>query len=203
MSRASLSRAVRTSGVLVAGAYGLHQLTYLVAGGSNADQLLVARGHGYLPALAPPLIAAAVCVVLVTLLATAILPTRPRPSRPASLETRGALLAVAFLAVFASQELAEGALIASHPHGLAALAECWMALPLALPIGALAALVLGGLDRADRLIATARERRRVIAPRAPRAISSPSMRRARGSALSCMNLVFGLARRGPPLPAHL
>jgi hypothetical protein len=202
MSRASLSGALRTAGVLTLGALGLHQLTYLLANGSDAGHALTAQGHSYLFTLAPALVSVAVGVLLATLaLSTAGPARRARAAACRSVEARGAMLAVAFLAVFGIQEVVEGALIASHPHGLAALAECWVALPLALPIGALAALVLGGLERADRLIAAVRSRQRL--PRAPRKIRFPRPRWDDGLALSCRALAFGLARRGPPVSARV
>jgi hypothetical protein len=166
--------------------------------------MLSTQGHGYLLALAPVLIAGAVGVLLATLAMSAFAPARGlRHATGGSIEARGALLAIAFMVVFATQELVEGALISSHPHGLAALAECWMALPLALPIGALAALVLGSLDRADHLILAAALGEREALPRAPRVTAAPRSRGERRSALSCLTLVFGLARRGPPLPARV
>jgi hypothetical protein len=201
MSRASLTGALRSAGVFVLGAFGLHQLTYLLAGGADAGHLLSSEGHGYLLALAPALIAGAVGAVLAALVISAFAPRRGQRTRLGrSTEARGALLALAFLAVFATQELVEGALIASHPHGLTALAQTWMALPLALPIGAIAAALLGGLDRAERLIAAAVSRRARELPRAPRSAPQPVGRGVEGRALSCLTLVFGVARRGPPLP---
>ena len=201
MSRASLTGALRTAGVFILGAFGLHQLTYLIAGGADAGHLLSSEGHGYLLALAPALIAGAVGAVLAALVISAFAPNGGQRDRLVrSTEARGAFLALAFLAVFATQELIEGALVASHPHGLAALAQTWMALPLALPIGAIAATLLGGLDRAERLIAAAVSRRRVSFPARRAALPRPTRRAGERRALSCLTLVFGVARRGPPLP---
>src|SRR4051794_20599241 len=200
MSRASLTGALRTAGVFILGAFGLHQFTYLLAGGADAGHLLSSEGHGYLLALAPALIAGAVGAVLAALVISAYAPKGGRQKGLVrSTEARGALLALAFLAVFATQELVEGALVAAHPHGLAALAQTWMALPLALPIGAIAATLLGGLDRAERLIAAAVSRRAPALPRAPCSAPRPSRRGGERRALSCLTLVFGVARRGPPL----
>jgi hypothetical protein len=75
-----------------------------------------------------------------------------------------------------------------------------LALALLVVFGVQEALALGGLERAELLIASAAwslER-----PTAPRSARPTGSRGERGEPLVRLGLGFGLARRGPPLHAH-
>jgi hypothetical protein len=200
MRRPTWKATFRSAAVLTLGALGLHQLSYLLAHGDGAGAALAAHGHGYLSTVAPIAVTTALAVVAATL-AAAALSSRAQPKRPPCPELRAAALAVALLAIFAVQELFEGLLAAGHPQGIEALLEVgWVALPLAFPIGALAAVALGGLERAELLLASAMSPRRL--PRGPRDSRLTGSRSERGPVLARQGLRFGLARRGPPANAH-
>ena len=176
---------VRLAALLAAGAFALHQLRYLIAfGGSSA-----AEGHRYMSDLLPPIAVLALAAALATVVrgTEAASPARTSLSRGVRFFT-GALLAI-----FAGQELLEG-LLAGHP--LVAFADgAWIAVPLAVAIGALAALLARALEGVERAIA-------VVHARRSRRIRPPAVRgralRARGRALTSAPLAFGLARRPPP-----
>jgi len=102
------------------------------------------------------------------------------------------------LAIFVGQECLEGLIAAGHPAGPAAVlaAGGWIAMPLALAIGTLLAVVarlLEGVEQAIAVVHAERSERshppsvdgRPLPTRAVRLASAP--------------LAFGLARRPPPL----
>jgi hypothetical protein len=191
----------RSAAVLALGALALHQLSYLLAHGDGAGRALAAHGHGYLSTLAPILVTAALALVAASLARAALRPRSPESSRRACPEVRAATLALALLVVFGVQEAVEGLLSPGHSLDLAALLGTgWVAVPLAFPIGALAALALGGLERAELLIASAAWSPGL--PTAPRSARPTGSRGERGAPLVRLGLGFGLARRGPPLHAH-
>jgi hypothetical protein len=189
----------RRASLLVLGALALHQLRYALAYGDRTSAALASQGHSYLGDLGPILVAFAASLACARLLAAAF--GRLRPGRSGrALPCAALAFAAALLAIFAAQELTEGALSAGHPGGLAAVAAngAWLALPLALVIGlgaALADRLLAGAER--RLVEGARGARTVrprplaaAAPDGPDLVPPPS---------GCLR--FGLARRGPPAPA--
>jgi hypothetical protein len=182
---------VRLASILAVGAFGLHQLRYLIAfGGSSA-----AEGHRYMSDLLPPI----AVLVLAAALATLIRGTEGATSERTPLARRIAVFAGALLAVFVGQELLE-ALVAGHAAAPATVLSGggWIALPLALAIGTLAAVlarVLEGVERAIAVIHAERPPR----PRAP-AVRGRAIP-ARGISLLSAPLAFGLARRPPPAVA--
>src|SRR3954447_8163143 len=126
---------VRLASILAVGAFALHQLRYLVAfGGGSA-----AEGHRYMADLLPPLSV----LVLAAILATLLRGTEGASPTRAPLARRIAIFAGALLAIYVSQELLEGLTAAGHSATLVGLLAHggWVALPLALAIGALAALL--------------------------------------------------------------
>src|SRR3954447_3057008 len=182
------AHSVRLASVLAVGAFALHQLRYLIAfGGSSA-----AEGHRYMSDLLPPL----AVLVLAAVLATLIRGTEGASPSRAPLARLIAMFAAALLAIFIGQELLEG-LMAGHATGLATvLADGgWIALPLAVAIGALGALLVRLLEGGERAIA-------VIhlggPPRAPPPAVRGRALPARGRSLTLAPLAFGLARRPPP-----
>jgi hypothetical protein len=178
---------VRLAAILALGA--LHQLRYLIAsGGASA-----AEGHRYIGDLLPPLSV----LVLAALLATLLRGTEGASRTRVPLARRAALFAGALLAIYAGQELLEGLMSAGHSASPIALLAGggWVALPLAVAIGALAALLVRLLEGVERVIAVVHALRPLRAR--PPAIRGRALR-ARGISLLSAPLAFGLARRPPP-----
>jgi hypothetical protein len=179
---------VRLASILAVGAFGLHQLRYLIAFGGSS----VAEGHRYMSDLLPPI----AVLVLAAVLATLIRGTEGATPERTPLGRRIAVFAGALLAIFVGQELLEG-LIAGHSAGPAAVLSGggWIALPLAVAIGTLAALLARVLEGVERAIA-------VIHAERPLRARAPAVRGralpARGISLLSAPLAFGLARRPPP-----
>ncbi len=179
---------IRLASILAVGVFALHQLRYLIAvGGSSA-----AEGHRYMADLLPPLSV----LVLAAVLATLLRGTEGASSARTPLARRMALFAGALLAIYVGQELLEG-LMAGHSTGLAGLLAGggWVALPLAVAIGALAALLAHVLEGVERVIAVVHAER-PLRSRAP-AVRGRALP-ARAFSLLSAPLAFGLARRPPP-----
>jgi len=158
---------LRCFALLGAGVIGLHELRYLIGYGGEAGHALAAQGHGYLDAVtatvALALVAAlAVLIAAVVRGATSAAARRARPWRVRWPAASGALLAV-----FVTQELLEGALSPGHPAGLAGVAGNggWIAVPLALAIGAVVAVLLRGAEAVIARFAPSPRRPRLRPPR--------------------------------------
>jgi hypothetical protein len=178
---------VRLAAILAVGAFALHQMRYLIA---PAD--LAAQGHGYMTDLLAPTAA----LVLAVCLATVIRGTEGAAPARAALTRRIARFSIALLAIYAGQETLEALMATGHPAPAAMLGGGgWLALPLALGIGALAALLVRALEGLERAIAVAHSVERVH-PRPP-AVRGRALP-AHGQALLSAPLAFGLARRPPP-----
>jgi hypothetical protein len=184
---------LRLVAILAVGAFALHQLRYLIAFADSSSTELAEQGHGYLADLLGPL----AVLVLAASLATLVRGTEGASTTGGRLGRRIAIFAVALLAIHVGQESLEVILTVGQPTGVtAALAGGgWIALPLALGIGALAALLLRALEAAEHAIAVA-HLKRPIRSRAPavRGRALPARRRS----LPSVPLAFGLARRPPP-----
>jgi hypothetical protein len=137
---------LRATALLSVGVLVVHELRYRLAFGGHADHALEAHGHSYLSLVAP-------VVGLLVIVAAARLLQQVATGRPeggAQSLTRLWLLAAAALVVaFTAQELLEGALAPGHPAGIGGAfgGGGWIALPVALVIGAVIALLLRGADR--------------------------------------------------------
>jgi hypothetical protein len=176
----------------------VHELRYLVGYGGEAGGALARQGHGYLDAVTAG-VGLALVAALAGLLAALVRGAGPQlPARP--WRVRWLAASAALLAAYTVQELVEGALSPGHPAGLAGVAGHggWIAVALALAIGAAVAAVLRGADAVIARFASPREsarRRRpprATLPRAPLAI-------APGAAAG---LAAPGAPRGPPLPTR-
>ena len=187
----------RAAALVALGELAVHQLRYLLAYGGNSGRELAAQGHSYLDSALPVL-----CVLALAVLAGGVLRAAldAGPGSPSCSIRRGAaFFAVAIAAVFAAQELIEGALAAGHPGGPAAVLAHGglVALPLSILLGAACAVLYRGFVRLGVLLAAALSVRARL-PRAPR--------RARAAgpvfllAPAASPLAFGLARRPPPSP---
>src|SRR5262245_51628295 len=180
---------VRLASILAMGAFGLHQVRYLALPGPSSS-----AEHGYMAELMAPI----AVLVLAAALATLIRGTEDAVPERAPLGRRVALFAGALLAIHLGQESLEAILTAGHPGSVdSPLAGGWLAVPLALAIGAISALLASALERVERAIAVVHARRRRFRPPAVRGRARP----APGLRLVLSPLAFGLARRPPPAPA--
>ena len=188
--RGTRSRAV----VLIAlAAWLVHQGRYVLAFGGDADRTLAAQGHAYLGVVGP---------VLVWLLAAAFgrlladLAARQSPSgQLAGFGRMWAAASAALVAIYAGQELAEGWLASGHPGGLAGVlgAGGWLALPLAVVLGALVVALVRGAHAVQSRRAAAAIPRPRLSPRRP-----ARWRPADVVLLRCVVLAWHLAGRAPP-----
>jgi hypothetical protein len=185
----------RTAALIVLGALAVHELRYLLAYGSGAHDQLALQGHAYLLQALPVLVGFAVAALAARILRAALHRAGPRPA-PGASPVPPLLYAISIFTVFALQETGEGLLSSGHPAGLEAVfgAGAWVAIPLAVLVGALCSLLDGGLARLESLVAGA-----VHDPpraRAPRCHGAATSRVA--VPLASLPLAFGLARRPPP-----
>src|SRR5436190_20207082 len=124
---------VRLAAILAVGAFALHQARYLIAPGDSSE----VAGHGYVSDLLAPI----AVLVLAGAVATLIRGTEGASPARAPLGPLIAIFAGALLSIYVAQESFEAIVIAGHLHAGAMLAGGgWIALPLALIIGALAAV---------------------------------------------------------------
>jgi hypothetical protein len=177
---------VRLASILAVGAFALHQLRYLIAPGTDGEL----AAHGYMTELLAPI----AVLVLAGAVATLIRGTEGALPTRAPLGRRIAVFATALLAIYVGQESLEATLTVGHPDP-AALLGGWIALPLALVIGGLAALLARALEAVERAIAVTHSARARARPPAVRGRALP----ARRPRLPSSPLAFGLARRPPPL----
>jgi hypothetical protein len=213
------SHVARTGALLALGGLAVHQLRYLLAFGSGSGVELHHEGHDYLAQVLPILVALAVAAIASRLVLGVLVsrgtgrpftagsaryrrdsdgyslcsPTTPRLAR-------GLIYAAALAAVFWAQELAEGALAAGHPSGVAAVlgGGAWIAIPLAVALGLAAAAVEWLLDRAERALATALG---VTTTQLSSAGPPPAPILLVRAPLVTQGLAFGFARRPPPAVA--
>ena len=179
---------VRLASILAVGAFGLHQLRYLLAPGASSTEH---AAHGYMTDLMAPI----AVLVLAAALATLIRGTEGAAPERAPLGRRIALFAGALLAMYVGQESLE-AILAGHPQLVESMLAGggWLAAPLALGIGALSALAARALERVERAIAIVHAKRVRFRAPAVRGRALP----ARALSLAFAPLAFGLARRPPP-----
>ncbi len=184
------AHSVRLAAILAVGAFALHQLRYLLTIGSSGE--VAEASHRYMADLLPPI----AVLVLAAVVATLIRGTEGASPSGTPLTRRIAVFAGALLAIFLGQECLEGIIAVGHPAGPAALAANggWLALPLALGIGALSALLAKALEGVERAIAVVHAE--LVRSRPP--IVHGRALPARGLRLPSTPLAFGLARRPPP-----
>ncbi len=193
MASARKGSLARSAALIALAELAVHQLRYQLAYGSQAHTELARQGHSYLFGALPILVAFAVATVGAGVVRAA---AGKAPRSPiAAPRARAVLYAVGIAAAFAIQELTEGLLFAGHASGAAAVfaAGGWLALPLALVLGGLCALLDGGLARLEALIAPDPGIARLRPPRVQGALAFPGT-----APLASRPLAFGLARRPPP-----
>jgi hypothetical protein len=184
---------VRLAAILALGAFALHQLRYLIAFWGSSSGELAQQGHRYMSELLPPL----AVLVLAGAIATLIRGSEGASPTRTPLARRIAVFAAALLAIYVGQECIEGILAAGHPAGPSAVLAHggWIALPLAVAIGALSALLARFLEGVERAIAVVHARR---SPRSRAPAARGRALPARRLLLPSTPLAFGLARRPPP-----
>jgi hypothetical protein len=185
---------VRLAAVIAVAALVLHELRYLVGFGDHAGEAMAASGHAYLPlagGLAGLLIALASAQLLMALDRAR---TTARRERAPSFVRLWLAIAAVLLIVYSGQELLEAALSPGRHLGPAIpFAEGgWSAFPLALALGAVAALALRGANRAVALAAGRCARAR------PRALRGGPRRPSLPSTVPAPVLARHLASRAPP-----
>jgi hypothetical protein len=191
------SRTARAASLLSLAALAVHELRYLFAYGHGAGEALANQGHAYLSDLGGALVTLTLAILLATLLAGALVPAA-RPAAGQAFRRTAVVYALALLAIFCAQELAEGAVAVGHPAGPAAVAAHggWIALPLALAAGAVCSLACLALQGVERTLAQGAPGR--AARGRPPALAEPHAAPRRLPLVS-LNLAFGFARRPPPL----
>ena len=196
MLNGRFSARARLATLLALGAVVLHQLRYLVADGQTASAALAHDGHQPVALALPVLLSLALVVTLLGLLLAA----RGRPL-PATIcrcsgRARPALAyALVLLAIFAGQELVEGALLSGHPAGIDALAGHGglSVVPLAGMLGTVISLLARALGAAEQSIIEALERWRFAPADPPCSCAAPDPERGVG-----LTLALGFAQRAPP-----
>ena len=183
----------RTAALVALGALIVHQLRYFGAYGGDAGRELAAQGHGYLGQVTPLVIALALAAVAGCLVRAAL---TGRAGRGRSRIGATAIFAGAILATFAAQETVEGFLFSGHLDGAGAVfgAGGWLAVPLALALGFVSALLDAGLGRLEAVLATSaparhRARRGSVTARRPQTVFLTRI----------SPLALGAARRPPPV----
>jgi hypothetical protein len=145
----------RAAALLAGGAYGVHQLRYVLGYGDHSHAELADQGHAYMTLLAPVL--AVALVALAADFGARVVRARMGDGPPPSLRLghEWALATGCLLVAYAAQELVEGALVAGHPAGAAAVVGHggWVAVPLAAAIGLALALLARGAQGALALAA--------------------------------------------------
>jgi hypothetical protein len=186
-------------------ALAVHQGRYYLAFGAHTPARLLRDGHAYLGSVAPvAVLCAALAVgVLAGRLARAWQglgagghPVVSTGRQSHSTVRIWALCALLLLGLYCAQELMEGALAAGHAGGLTGVAGSggWLAVPLAIGVGGLLALMLRAGEALVQLLSELRSRRRAVpTPVSVRLITPPrsDWRLAGGFGVS--------AGRAPPL----
>jgi hypothetical protein len=145
---------LRLAALLGLGTFALHQARYVFGYREDASAALADHGHGYLGAVAPVLVG----VLVVGLAELVRRVARGDGAAAPRLRRLWAGASGALVAVYAAQELIEGVLAAHHPGGLVGVAGHggWIALPLAVALGLVIALVMRGATAAGELAARRR-----------------------------------------------
>ena len=184
--------ALRPASIVAAGAFAVHQLSYLAGYGGDASQALEENGHAYLSGVLPMLcVLAGVALFAVVEGGVAGVPATVRQRSPFG---RAFIYPAAILAVFAVQEIAEGLLVVNHAEGVAAaLPQVGpVAIPLALVFGALVWVTVRGLEAVQDCIA------RRFEPATHDATRSGLRSRWLAVVMSPAALPGGAAPRAPP-----
>jgi hypothetical protein len=195
----SVGRLLRAVGLLSAGAIAVHQLRFVLGYGHDASDVLALEDHSYLP-LAEALVAVILGAAGLAFIGSLLLASKGRSTDSGSATpfTRlWAYASTALVAVYTLQEGFEGEFSAGHPSGVVGIFGHggWTAIPLALVVGALIALLLEGARRA---VVSVRSRAGLTA--VPR-LSRTRWQRLPVGFPKLDVLSQHLAARGPPQPS--
>jgi hypothetical protein len=161
------------------GALAMHQLRYELAFGSDASRELAAHGHGYLQAITPLIVLAATLSLggWLARLARAWRSGESDHGAGRCLLVLWSLASGGLFSIYVAQESLEALFATGHPHAFAAIlghGGLW-ALPAAIVIGALLALVVRGGRALVAHVARMRRRRPPAASeRAPKRLVRPA-----------------------------
>ncbi len=195
---------LRAAALMPAAALAVHELRYVAAFGSGAGHELAAQGHAYLQELTPWIVLFAALGLGALVGSVVEAWRRPNGGGKPGAAHGGAiaswlLIAAGLVGLYAGQELLEGLFATGHPGGLTGVfgdGGVW-AIPAALLVAALMALLLRGAANAVRLLARPRDRDQPAPPWRP-APPQPLLRVRR---LTLQALASPGAGRAPPLLA--
>jgi hypothetical protein len=160
---------MRGAAVMPAAALAVHQLRYWVAYGPKASSELADQGHSYLSSLTPWIVVLVAMALggFVGRLAQAWRTGRHETRSPVSLRRAWLGATAALIVIYATQEFLEGLLESGHPAGLVGIFGHggWWAIPAAVAVGGLLALLIRGGRAA---LALAARLARPLAPRVSR-----------------------------------
>lgn len=142
------SPTLRGAALLSVGAIGVHELRYMIAFGGDAESALDHHGHAYL-SYVTPLIGLALTWLLARLLVRAATGAPADSERAVRVRRLWPTATAALIGIYTVQELAEGVLAPGHPGGWEGVVGNggWVAIPLAVAIGGLAAIGMRVLRR--------------------------------------------------------
>jgi hypothetical protein len=188
----SLPVRIRAAALISVGALAVHDLRFLLAYRGGAAKELSVTGHGYLGDVTP--LAMGALALAIAAFAWRLLHPHVEETRLPSTRRMWAFVTGVLLAIYCSQEWIEGQLSPGHASGLAGVFDDggWLAVPLAIVVALVIALLLRGAEAAIAL--AARPRPRWLRPRPLLTLSAPSVRRP----LAGGTLARSLAPRGPP-----
>jgi len=189
----SLPVRIRAAALISVGALAVHDLRFLLAYRGGASRELSVTGHGYLGDVTP--LAMGALALAIAAFAWRLLNPHVEEARLPSMRRVWAFATVVLLAIYSSQEWIEGRLSPGHASGLAGIfgSGGWLAVPLAIVVALVIALLLRGAEAA--IARAAKPRARLLRPRPLLTLSPPSVWRP----LTDGTLARSLAPRGPPL----
>jgi hypothetical protein len=185
---------LRLTAFLAFGSLVLHQARYVAGHGGQAGEALARDGHHHMSLALLTTLSIGMAISIIALLVAGI--ARPRNSGTRGPRVGPLRCALFLLAAFCAQELAEGALSASHPDGFAAVFGHGgvIVFPMAVVLGFLVSLLVHGLGRVEFHLVGSLARRRFTPVSAPhQGYLDADVQRLAG-----LGLVFGFACRPPP-----
>jgi hypothetical protein len=188
----SLPVRIRAAALISVGALAVHDLRFLLAYRGGASKELSVTGHGYLGDVTP--LAMGVLALVIAAFAWRLMNPHVEEARLPSTRRMWAFVTVVLLAIYSSQEWIEGRLTSGHASGLAGIfgSGGWLAVPLAIVVALVVALLLRGAEAA--ISRAAKPRAQWLRPRPLLTLSAPLVWRARTGG----TLARSLAPRGPP-----
>jgi len=180
---------------LFAGAAAVHELRYAVAYGGDAAAVVEHQGHAYLAVLTP-LVGLLLAVVLAQLVVRTLRPVGPATGGGTSFVDVWSAISAALTGTYFVQELIESWATSHHADAISGVLGHggWTAVPLALLVGAVIALVLRAARHIERAGPPQLRAPRLGYPTVPQRV----VHRAAPGAGAGRRLAGSLAARGPP-----